>query len=93
MYDAIENNLPTKNIPHIIETFARRTVLHLERVPHRTTCEMMTRELGIMSDSQLAEMLMKYEKLNIGFDITTQEGIHIHFVCSRLPTYLGNQYI
>ena len=46
----------------------------LEKVPHRNTVEIMARELGVVSDLMVAEMMMEEEHLTIGFDATTQEG-------------------
>ena len=40
--------------------------------------EMMTRELGLVSDFQSAEILMAKDNLTLGFDATTQEGVHVN---------------
>ena len=39
---------------------------------------MMARELGIVVDLQAAELLMTNTNLTLGFDSTTQEGVHIN---------------
>ena len=38
----------------------------------------MTRELGVISDFQSAEILMAKDNLTLGFDATTQEGVHVN---------------
>ena len=80
VYDLLVNNVPTKNIPILIEKFTKRLGITVEKVPHRSTVELMARELGIVSDFQAAEMLMKEENLTLGFDATTQEGVHVNSV-------------
>ena len=40
----------------------------------------MTRELGVISDLQVGERLMSSDNLTLGFDATTQEGVHINTV-------------
>ena len=52
----------------------------MDSIPHRTTVEMMTRELGMISDLQVGELLMSSDNLTLGFDATTQEGFHINSV-------------
>ena len=52
----------------------------MDSIPHRTTVEMMTRELGVISDLQVGELLMSSDNLTLGFDATTQEGFHINSV-------------
>ena len=48
------------------------------KVPHRSAVELMSIELGLVSDLQTAEIAMVTEHLTIGFDATTQEGVHIY---------------
>ncbi len=52
----------------------------MDSIPHCTTVEMMTRELGMISDLQVGELLMPSDNLTLGFDATTQEGFHINSV-------------
>ncbi|KAK2145658.1 hypothetical protein LSH36_666g01027 [Paralvinella palmiformis] len=52
----------------------------MDIVPRRTTIEMMVRELGVVADLQAAEMVMTNTDLTLGFDATTQEGVHINSV-------------
>ena len=50
---------------------------------HCTTsqyCRDDARELGVMSDLQVGEILMHTSNLMLGFDATTQEGVHINSV-------------
>ena len=80
IYDAIVNQVPTQNIPSLIEKYAQRTGEKLSAVPHRTTVEQMARELDATADLKAAEIAMKTSDLTIGFDATTQEGVHINSV-------------
>ena len=52
----------------------------MDSIPHRTTVEMMTRELGLISDLQVGELLMLCDNLTLGFYAMTQEGVHINSV-------------
>ncbi len=40
----------------------------------------MTRELGVVSDFQCAEMLTSEADLTLGFDATTQEGVQVNSI-------------
>ena len=48
VYDAVVNQVPTTNIPTLIQTFFERSGITLKDVPHRNTVEQMTRELGVI---------------------------------------------
>ena len=76
----IVNQVPTQNIPSLIEKHVQRTGEKLSAVPHRTTVEQMARELDATADLKAAEVAMKTSDLTIGFDDTTQEGVHINSV-------------
>lgn len=80
VYDAIVCHVPTKSVPVIIEKYAKRTGIILNQVPHRSTVEMMTRELGVILDFRAAEILIDTDDLTLGFDATTQEGLHINSI-------------
>ena len=80
VYDAIVDQVPTVNIPHMIEQFTRRFDITLTDVPHRSTVESMTRELGSISDLQAAEAIMGNKNITLGFDATTQEGQHVNSI-------------
>lgn len=80
VYDSIINQVPTKNIPVLIRRFAMRFGVKITAVPHRNTVEQMARELGAISDLQTAEVAMTTENLTLGFDATTQEGVHINSI-------------
>ena len=45
--------------------------MRIDTVPHRSTVEMMTRELGVICDLQVAEVLMRNSNLIPCFDATT----------------------
>ena len=80
VYDGIVNHVPTKNVPILIEKYTKRSGIIVDSVPHRNTVEMMARELGVVSDFQAAEILCEKKDLTLGFDATTQEGLHVNSV-------------
>lgn len=80
VYTSVINQVPTQNIPDVIAQFSEYSGERIDYVPHRTTVEQMTRELGIISDLQTAELCVKTCNLTLGFDATTQEGVHINSI-------------
>ena len=78
VYEAIASHVPTKHVPILMQKYANRFGAKIDTVPHRSTVEMMKRELGVMSDLQVGEILMHTSNLTLGFDATTQEGVHIN---------------
>ena len=82
IYDAILMNVPTANIAPLIKSFANRTkLLDLAKdIPHRTSIENMAREIGIIAAFQAAEFIIKNSNLTLGFDATTQNGIHVNSI-------------
>ncbi len=52
-----------------------------------TTVEQMARELGVVSNLQAAEIAMVTNNLTLGFDATTQEGVHtdsLHYMITQI---------
>ncbi|ROI73357.1 hypothetical protein DPX16_23885 [Anabarilius grahami] len=80
VFDAITNQVPTANIHNLITKFGLRFSISLSDVPKRATVEAMTRELGAISDLQTAEALLANTHSTLGFDATTQEGIHLNSI-------------
>ena len=80
VYDLVMNHVPTHNVASILEQVITRTGAKLDRIPHRNTVEMMVREMGVVTELQTAEELMKNSNSTIGFDTTTQEGVHVNSV-------------
>ncbi|KAG1714585.1 hypothetical protein GQR58_001017 [Nymphon striatum] len=83
VYDALVNQVPTGNIPVLLKLSASRfsgIELATNDIPHRTTVEQMARELGIICDIQSVESIFKHENATLGFDATTQEGVHINSI-------------
>ena len=80
VYDAVVNNVPTGNIPKLLKQFGKRAGIEIGDVPHRNTVELMARELGVVSDLMSAEVLIEHENITLGFDATTQEGVHVNSV-------------
>ena len=71
VYDAIINNVPTANIPQIINSSANRRGEILTSVPHRSSVEQMARELNVIADLKSADLLMKSQDITLAFDATT----------------------
>lgn len=80
VYDAIVNQVPTASIPKLLLQFSRRFGCSMSEVPHRSTVEMMARELGVLAELQAAEALVANNDVTLGFDSTTQEGQHINSI-------------
>ncbi|XP_050404243.1 uncharacterized protein LOC126820380 [Patella vulgata] len=80
VYDTIVGQVPTNNVPGIIAGQAKRNGDVLTSVPHRTTVEQMARELDTIADLKSAELAMKSKNLTLGFDATTQEGVHVNSI-------------
>ena len=80
IYDAIVNGVPTNNISKLLAQFGKRCGIEFGNIPHRSTIEYMTRELGVVSNFQAADLLMTNENVTLGFDATTQEGVHVNSV-------------
>ena len=78
VYDSIMSQVPTQNVTKLIMKFLERTEHKMIKVPHRSAVELMSIELGLVSDLQTAEIAMVTDHLTIGFDATTQEGVHIN---------------
>jgi hypothetical protein len=82
VYDHILANVPTSNIPSLILSVATQLGVQVtdKDVPSRSTVEIMTLELGVLSDLQAAQTLHDTNNVTLGFDSTTQEGYHINSV-------------
>uniref|UniRef100_A0A2C9JTC5 Uncharacterized protein n=1 Tax=Biomphalaria glabrata TaxID=6526 RepID=A0A2C9JTC5_BIOGL len=52
----------------------------IDSVPDKSSIENCVRELGVISDLQAAEVVMATPGLTLGFDATTQEGVHVNSV-------------
>ena len=80
VFDHIVNKVPTANIPVLLrQNLLRSSAATEERdVPQRSTVELMARELGAISELQVAEVLIANQHVTVGFDATTQEGTHVN---------------
>ena len=74
VYNNIINNVSINNIPGLIKITCELLGIKIHQLPCRNTVEIMTRELGVISDYFLAELLMNGSNITIGLDATTQEG-------------------
>ena len=76
IYETVVQQVATKKVPELLESFNTLDV----RVPHKSTVELMVRELGIICDIQAAELLINSLNTTIGFDATTQEHVHVNSI-------------
>ncbi|XP_065639645.1 uncharacterized protein LOC136072368 [Hydra vulgaris] len=80
IYSMLLSNVPTGNIPFLLEKISQYFGVVINNIPHRSTVEQMARELGSISELQAAEWAISNSQLTLGFDATTQEGVHINSV-------------
>ena len=78
--ECLNANVPTEQIPGLIEIFAKRFNMKLKGVPGRSTVENMVVELGLISDFQVDVLLYNSRNVTIGFDATTQDGTHVNAI-------------
>ena len=80
VFDHIVNKVPTANIPVLLRQNLRRSsaVMDETDVPQRCTVELMARELGAISELQVAVVLIANKHVTVEFDATTQEGTHVN---------------
>ncbi|XP_047146716.2 uncharacterized protein LOC124819371 [Hydra vulgaris] len=80
IYDMLVCQVPTHSVPSLLHKIGEHTGYQFSQIPHRTTVEQMMRELGVLSDLQTAEIAFTTKDLTLGFDATTQEGVHVNAV-------------
>ncbi|KAK2168746.1 hypothetical protein LSH36_14g00031 [Paralvinella palmiformis] len=81
VFDAIVAQVPKKHISSLIESFSSlRSWITVTDIPHRSTVEAMVRELREIGDRQTAEAILDNWDCTLGFDATTQEGIHLNSI-------------
>lgn len=80
VFDAIVAQVPTYNITELITKISRRCGVTLKDVPRRSAIEFMTRELGVIAELQTAEVILDDHNITLGFDATTQEGVHVNSI-------------
>ena len=69
--------VPTQNIPVLIQKFAERTGQTLTEVPQRIYTEQITRKLAITAGLQCAEVARSTKYFTVDF-YATQEGDHVN---------------
>ena len=80
VYDCIVNQVPSKNVHDVFAQFFCRLGLLKQIYPSRSAVENMTRELGVISELQAAQVILQNKNNTLGFDATTQEGVHINSI-------------
>nr|XP_047126045.1 uncharacterized protein LOC124807754 [Hydra vulgaris]XP_047126048.1 uncharacterized protein LOC124807754 [Hydra vulgaris]XP_047126050.1 uncharacterized protein LOC124807754 [Hydra vulgaris] len=73
-------NVPTSKIPFLVSKIGQYFSVIFSHIPCRSTIEQMARELGSIADLQAAEWIISNTHLTLGFDATTQEGVHINSI-------------
>ncbi|XP_065641618.1 uncharacterized protein LOC124807077 [Hydra vulgaris] len=80
IYSILLCNVPTGNIPILLEKTAQYFGVGLLHIPKRITVEQMACELSCISDMQAAEWAICNTNLTVWFYTTMQEGVHINSV-------------
>jgi hypothetical protein len=80
VFDHIVNQVPTVNISNLIQQSLIRTGQKPDNISQRSAVELMARELGAISELQTAETILENDNVTMGFDATTQEGVHINSI-------------
>ena len=80
IYEMLLTQVPTKNISEVISTIYNRMNISIDKIPSRSLVEQMVRELGVISEVQAAELLLKHDNSTLAFDATTQEGVHVNAI-------------
>ena len=80
IYDMLVCQVPTHSVASLLQQIGKHTGYRFNHIPHRTTVEQMVHELGVISDLQAAEIAFSTKNLTLGFDATTQEGVHVNSV-------------
>ena len=82
VYKCIMSNVPTDKTPSLVLSFATTFGVDTtaKDIPVRSSVENMVAELGLLSDLQVAEFIYKSTDVTIGFDATTQEGVHVNAI-------------
>ena len=80
IYNMLICNVSTVNIPILIQKIGQCMNFTFSDIPHRNSVEQMARELGSISSLLAAEWAINDSHLTLGFDATTQEGVHINSI-------------
>ena len=80
VFDCIVNKVPTANIPVLLKQLSKRCGTDVGNLAHRNTTELMARELGAISELQVAETVVSTENVTLGFDATTEDGVHVNSI-------------
>ena len=80
VFDCIVNKVPTANIPVLLKQLSKRCGTDVGNLPHRNTTELMARELGAISELQVAETVVSTGNVTLGFEATTEDGVHVNSI-------------
>ncbi|ELU15948.1 hypothetical protein CAPTEDRAFT_190637, partial [Capitella teleta] len=85
VYECLMANMPTSQVNSHISNVSSFFNLNSFDVPSRSTIERMGVELGTFSDIQAGDFLYNETNLTLGFDATTQEGVHVNSIHVTSP--------
>ena len=68
------------SVSTLLSKIGEHTGYQFSHIPHHTTVEQMMHELGVILDLLTAEIAFSTKNLTLGFDATTQEGVHVNVV-------------
>jgi hypothetical protein len=88
VHECLVSNVPTANISSLLLKLLGHAGITVESIPQKSTIENMVHELGIISDLQVAEVVMHNSNLTLDFNATTQEGIHSVHLTTADDTYI-----
>ena len=77
-YTLLNSNTASSRIPGVLELVLKPR--ETEKVPVQSSVERMGIEFGVLSDMQVSEQLFCTPNLTLGFDASTQEGVHFNVI-------------
>ena len=82
VYNQLNGHTSTTKMKDVLRCNAQLLGVDItdKQLPSRTTIERMQIELGVISDLRAAEFLYNTDNVTIGFDATTQDGIHVNAI-------------
>ena len=82
VYNQLNGHTSSGKMKDVLRVNAQLLGIKLEErdIPTRSSLERMQIELGILSDLQVADFIYKNCGLTLGFDATTQLGVHVNAI-------------
>ena len=86
VYVLLNGNAPIKNQSTILSSILMWLNIKCDKVPCMSTVNNMLREVSVLSSLFTVKFMLDRSVLRIGFDATTQEGVHVNCL------YIGDKY-